>query len=58
MQLQQLLNLNEMESLHFQAPEPLLTFLNYLTYGYMIDNVVLILAGVLHGRDVKARPHI
>jgi len=46
-------NLNEMESLHFQAPEPLLTFLNYLTYGYMIDNVVLILAGVLHGRDVK-----
>lgn len=47
-----------MESLHFQAPEPLLTFLNYLTYGYMIDNVVLILAGVLHGRDVKARPHI
>ena len=40
-----------------QAPEPLLTFLNYLTYGYMIDNVLLILAGILHGRDAQARPN-
>ena len=27
-----------------QATEPLATFLDYCTYGYMIDNVVLIVA--------------
>lgn len=32
--------------------EPLATFLDYCTYGYMIDNVVLIVAGTLHERDM------
>ena len=35
-----------------QAVEPLATFLDYCTYGYMIDNVVLIVAGTLHERDM------
>ena len=33
--------------------EPLATFLDYCTYGYMIDNVVLIVAGTLHERDMQ-----
>jgi len=32
--------------------EPLSTFLDYCTYGFMIDNVVLIVAGTLHERDM------
>eukprot|EP00850_Spirogloea_muscicola_P001039 SM000004S14909 [mRNA] locus=s4:114091:116747:- [translate_table: standard] len=35
-----------------QATEPLSTFLDYITYGHMIDNVVLIVTGTLHERDV------
>jgi V-type H+-transporting ATPase subunit d len=35
-----------------QATEPLSTFLEYITYGHMIDNVVLIVTGTLHERDV------
>ncbi|KAL2635017.1 hypothetical protein R1flu_006496 [Riccia fluitans] len=35
-----------------QVSEPLSTFLEYLTYGHMIDNVVLIVTGTLHERDV------
>ncbi|EJC97890.1 ATPase, V0 complex, subunit D [Fomitiporia mediterranea MF3/22] len=33
------------------AVEPLSTFLDYITYGYMIDNVVLLITGTLHERD-------
>jgi len=33
------------------AVEPLSTFLEYITYGYMIDNVVLLITGTLHERD-------
>jgi len=36
-----------------QAVEPLSTFLDYCTYGYMIDNVVLIVAGTLHEREMQ-----
>ncbi|GJN18537.1 hypothetical protein PR202_gb05709 [Eleusine coracana subsp. coracana] len=36
-----------------QATEPLSTFLQYITYGHMIDNVVLIVTGTLHERDVN-----
>jgi V-type H+-transporting ATPase subunit d len=39
--------------LRAQASEPLATFLEYITYGYMIDNIVLILSGTLHGRDTS-----
>ncbi len=30
-------------------------FLDYCTYGHMIDNVVLIVTGTLHERDVHVR---
>ena len=33
------------------AVEPLSTFLDYMTYAYMIDNVVLLITGTLHERD-------
>nr|AFK43068.1 unknown [Medicago truncatula] len=36
-----------------QATEPLSTFLEYITYGHMIDNVVLIVTDTLHERDVQ-----
>ena len=39
-----------------QADEPLAKFLDYCTYGHMIDNVVLIVTGTLHERDVHVRP--
>ncbi|KAG2155834.1 ATPase V0 complex subunit D [Suillus bovinus] len=31
--------------------EPLTNFLDYITYGYMIDNVILLITGTLHERD-------
>jgi V-type H+-transporting ATPase subunit d len=33
------------------AVEPLAKFLEYITYSYMIDNVVLLITGTLHERD-------
>eukprot|EP01112_Ceratiomyxa_fruticulosa_P002561 TRINITY_DN1268_c0_g1_i8.p1 TRINITY_DN1268_c0_g1~~TRINITY_DN1268_c0_g1_i8.p1 ORF type:complete len:353 (+),score=68.67 TRINITY_DN1268_c0_g1_i8:364-1422(+) len=43
---------NEFVHIRNQAVEPLATFLDYITYGYMIDNVVLLITGTLHDRDV------
>eukprot|EP01121_Diplochlamys_sp_Union-15-3_P022782 TRINITY_DN97_c0_g1_i1.p1 TRINITY_DN97_c0_g1~~TRINITY_DN97_c0_g1_i1.p1 ORF type:complete len:351 (-),score=55.30 TRINITY_DN97_c0_g1_i1:106-1158(-) len=37
--------------LRAHAVKPLSTFLDYITYGYMIDNVVLLITGTLHERD-------
>ncbi|KAI5121404.1 hypothetical protein M0805_003176 [Coniferiporia weirii] len=37
--------------LRSNAVEPLSTFLDYMTYAYMIDNVVLLITGTLHERD-------
>ncbi|KZS90533.1 ATPase V0 complex subunit D [Sistotremastrum niveocremeum HHB9708] len=37
--------------LRSNAVEPLSKFLEYMTYGYMIDNVVLLITGTLHERD-------
>ncbi|CAG9464480.1 unnamed protein product [Pedinophyceae sp. YPF-701] len=34
------------------ADEPLATFMDYCTYGHMIDNVVLMVTGTLHEREV------
>lgn len=34
------------------AAEPLSTFLQYLKYGYMIDNIVLMVTGAMHEREV------
>ena len=36
-----------------QASEPLATFFEYMTYGHMIDNVVLIVTGTLHERGMQ-----
>ncbi|KAM4689593.1 V-type proton ATPase subunit d 2 [Discoglossus pictus] len=33
--------------------EPLATFLNFLTYSYMIDNVILLITGTLHQRPIS-----
>ncbi|XP_030072020.1 V-type proton ATPase subunit d 2 [Microcaecilia unicolor] len=32
--------------------EPLATFLNFITYSYMIDNVILLITGTLHQRPI------
>jgi len=37
--------------LRANAVEPLATFLDYISYAYMIDNVVLLITGTLHDRD-------
>ena len=39
--------------LRVNANQPLATFLDYLTYAYMIDNVILLITGTLHERDTK-----
>eukprot|EP00899_Mesostigma_viride_P005277 jgi/Mesvir1/14750/Mv05393-RA.1 len=44
---------DEFNHMRCQASEPLATFLDYCTYGHMIDNVVLIVTGTLHERDVQ-----
>ncbi|KAF8627504.1 hypothetical protein AX17_006315 [Amanita inopinata Kibby_2008] len=37
--------------LRTNAVEPLNKFLDYITYAYMIDNVVLLITGTIHERD-------
>ncbi|KAF9589060.1 hypothetical protein IFM89_018322 [Coptis chinensis] len=46
---------DEYKNMLCQATKPLSTFLEYITYGHMIDNVVLIVLGTiaLHERDVN-----
>jgi V-type H+-transporting ATPase subunit d len=41
----------EFHYLRTQANEPLATFMDYITYAYMIDNVILLTLGTLHERD-------
>lgn len=43
----------EFNQLRTQAVEPLATFMDYITYGYMIDNVVLVITGTHHDRDTQ-----
>ena len=43
---------NEFHYLRAQAVEPLATFLDYVTYEYMIENIMLLLRGTLSGRKV------
>jgi len=43
----------EFEYLRVNAVQPLASFLDYITYGYMIDNVVLLITGTLHDRDIS-----
>ncbi|PLW05477.1 hypothetical protein PCANC_08123 [Puccinia coronata f. sp. avenae] len=41
----------EFDYIRSNAVEPLSTFLDYMTYAYMIDNVILLITGTLHERD-------
>lgn len=43
----------EFNHLRNQAFEPLATFLDYITYSYMIDNIILLITGTLHQRSIK-----
>lgn len=42
---------NEFRYLRAHSVEPLSKFLDYITYSYMIDNVILMITGTLHERD-------
>ncbi|ODV86450.1 hypothetical protein CANARDRAFT_206846 [[Candida] arabinofermentans NRRL YB-2248] len=41
----------EFRYIRSQATEPLGKFMDYITYGYMIDNVALMITGTIHERD-------
>ena len=43
----------EFRYLQAQATGTLSKFMEYLTYGYMIDNIALLITGTLHERDTK-----
>lgn len=45
--------IEEFRYIRAQAVEPMSKFLDYITYGYMIDNVVLLITGTVHERDRK-----
>lgn len=50
----------QFEHIRAQAFEPLATFLDYVTYSYMIDNILLLLRGSIHSKpvaDLLARCH-
>lgn len=42
----------EFNHIRNQCVEPLSTFLDFMTYGYMIDNVIFLLTGTRHKRDM------
>eukprot|EP00545_Synedropsis_sp_CCMP1620_P009426 CAMPEP_0119029702 /NCGR_PEP_ID=MMETSP1176-20130426/40649_1 /TAXON_ID=265551 /ORGANISM="Synedropsis recta cf, Strain CCMP1620" /LENGTH=390 /DNA_ID=CAMNT_0006986053 /DNA_START=542 /DNA_END=1714 /DNA_ORIENTATION=- len=42
----------EFKYLRTQTVEPLSTFLDFITYEYMIENIMLLLKGTLSGRDI------
>jgi V-type H+-transporting ATPase subunit d len=43
----------EFQYLRSQSVEPLSTFLDFITFEYMIENVMLLLKGALSGRDIN-----
>jgi len=43
----------EFKYLRTETVEPLSTFLDFITYEYMIENVMLLLKGALGGRDIN-----
>lgn len=43
----------EFKYVRTQAVEPLATFLDFITYEYMIENIMLLLKGALSGRDIN-----
>jgi len=44
--------ISQFEYIRRNSVQPLTKFLQYITYGYMIDNVVLLITGALHERNV------
>ncbi|KAI5478007.1 V-type H+-transporting ATPase subunit AC39, partial [Pseudohyphozyma bogoriensis] len=42
---------DEFNYIRSNSVQPLTKFLDYITYAYMIDNVVLLITGTLHERD-------
>ncbi len=45
--------MTEFKYVRTQAVEPLSTFLDFITYEYMIENIMLLLKGALSGRDIN-----
>lgn len=43
----------EFQHLRNQCLKPLSTFLDYITYGYMIDNIILLVTGTIHQRAIS-----
>ncbi|XP_013389769.1 V-type proton ATPase subunit d 1 [Lingula anatina] len=43
----------EFQHMRNHAVEPLSTFLDYITYSYMIDNIILLITGTLHQRSIS-----
>jgi hypothetical protein len=43
----------EFQHLRNHSVEPLAKFLDYITYSYMIDNIVLLITGHLHQRSIQ-----
>ncbi|KAI3652057.1 hypothetical protein MP228_003360 [Amoeboaphelidium protococcarum] len=43
----------EFKHIRANSDEPLSKFLDYITYAYMIDNIVLLITGAIHNRDTK-----
>lgn len=41
----------EFQYIRDQAVQPMAQFMDYITYGYMIDNVALMITGTVHDRD-------
>lgn len=41
------------ETIRKDAVGPLTTFLDFISHAYMIDNVILMVMGTLHGRDTR-----
>ncbi|KAJ8905466.1 hypothetical protein NDN08_001973 [Rhodosorus marinus] len=44
---------DEFRAISTQATEPLATFLDYLTYPYMIDNLILLITGTFKEKDIS-----
>jgi len=44
---------NDFNFFQTQATEPLSTFLLFLRYGYMIDNIILMVTGAIHERELQ-----
>ena len=48
--------MTEFDYLRGQAQQPLAMFLDYITYDYMIDNVMLILKATMNNPNVSVAP--